>query len=629
MLSTNKTNSSSSSSSSDKKKKKNKKKEAVQSSSASASSSSSTTTTQTLDINALSQSTKEELIENYYEPKHIFFSSGNPNVELITGIIKLYKHGTPRSFTNAVNENIQGDDFNTVPRSAEKRPMASNLLNVVDSVNNSAISEEGPSEDELFGLMSGMEQDELPEERSRLVSILAVPSFISIADFFEFIACFECNIEKTRILRDESPNKYMVLLQFDEQRNADSFFVQYNGRPFNSLDPEHCKIVFVKSVEFTSRPDMMGSHLDIQSSKDMFIVGSCNDPQLHTGSNATSPNTNTETQCTEPECKDHGHSEDEKRYELPTCPVCLDRLDSGASGIITTVCNHQFHCNCLTKWGDGNCPVCRYTEQITTELKCGECGCESNLWICLTCGVVGCGRYEKGHAMEHFLQTNHTYAMEHNSQRVWDYTGDGYVHRLVAGNTEGKLIEISHPNQKEAMREATELLEAQYNSKLDSFLNEYNQLLSQQLTSQRVYFENKLAGLEKDKDKQIESLINELQTYRQNTQKMTNKVQKTQKKAEKEKEETEFLKELNKTLINNQKQYEIKIEKSEENYKKLLEKKDAKIRDLEEQVQDMMSHFSTQDQIEKNPEMKNATIRAIGGQSSSGSSSDKPKKKKK
>ncbi|KAF0984730.1 hypothetical protein FDP41_000629 [Naegleria fowleri] len=604
-------------------------------------------------------SKEEELIEDYFTPKHVFFSSGNPSVEIITGIIKLYKHGTPRSFTNAVNDNLGLDDelysgngtipekktnnsttccVNTIqtpllngmmdativdpPSVSSSLQVPSSGLHLNHSGNNtstissnfSSISEEeGRGEDELF-----YSSDELPEQRSTLVCVLAVPSFISTTDFFEFIDCFKSNILKTRILRDESPNKYMVILQFDDQKNADSFFLQYNGRPFNSLDPEDCKIVFVKSVEFTNRPSMIGKHLESTSQStvtDIFNIGSCNDPQLH---NDFHCHTNNETS---------NETEPEKRYELPTCPVCLDRLDSGASGIITTVCNHQFHCDCLTKWGDGNCPVCRYTDQMKTELQCAECACTSNLWVCLTCGYVGCGRYEKGHAMEHYLQTNHTYSMEADSQRVWDYTGDGYVHRLVAGNTEGKLIEISHPNQKEAIREASEMLEAQYNSKLDSFLMEYNQLLTQQLTSQRVYFESRISAIASEKDKQIESLLNELQTYRQNTQKMNNKVQKTQKKVEKEKEETDFLKELNKTLINNQKQYEIKIEKLEEAHKKIIEKKDAQIRDLQEQLHDMMMHFQTQEQIDKNPEMKNATVRAIGGEAST-NPSNKTKKKK-
>jgi BRCA1-associated protein len=45
----------------------------------------------------------------------------------------------------------------------------------------------------------------------------------------------------------------------------------------------------------------------------------------------------------------------------------------------------------------------------------------------LICGHLGCGRYKAAHAHAHFTATNHLYAMELESQRVWDYAGDGLV----------------------------------------------------------------------------------------------------------------------------------------------------------------------------------------------------------
>lgn len=75
--------------------------------------------------------------------------------------------------------------------------------------------------------------------------------------------------------------------------------------------------------------------------------------------------------------------------------------------------------------------------------------------------------------MQHFHETNHTYAMEIESQRVWDYIGDGYVHRLIQSKTDGKVVELPHPDKKED----GDMMEAQFNSKLDAILLEYNQLL--------------------------------------------------------------------------------------------------------------------------------------------------------
>ncbi|KAL9650156.1 hypothetical protein ABK040_011325 [Willaertia magna] len=620
-----------------------------------------------------------ETLEHYYEPKHhVFFTTGNPNIELFTGIIRLFKHGECKSFTSAVTDNvnesssssalsttslvgnnISGSNNNTkfkltvdIDDDKEEEDEISLFKKKNNTLLKSKLQDSMNDNDSLLVGRSNTNNEQhylnenLPNERTPLVLVLAVPSFLSLTDFFEFIDCFRPKLKRIRILRDESPNKYMVLLLFDEQRNADSFYKQYNGKAFNSFDPEDCKIVFVKSVEFTTKK--LQDHKENNTDDEIFNENTTYTTSISVqNNNELTPNNansfleeynfnNNNGEFNSPKSAKSNSGEkgmaifDEKKYEIPTCPVCLDRLDSGASGIITTLCNHQFHCDCLTKWGEGICPVCRYTSKESLfDLKCMECGSNENLWVCLTCGYVGCGRYVGKHAQEHYLNTGHTYSMEAETQRVWDYTGDGYVHRLVSSSVGGKLIEVTNPHQKEVIRETTELLEAQYNSKLDAILHEYNILLTQQLASQRVYYETKLKDLEQEKDRQIENLISELQSFRQNTQKMSNKMQKSQKKIEKQNEETDFLRQLNKTLIENQKQYEIKLEKLEEQYKKIIEKKDDQIKDLSEQVQDMLMHFQTQQQMEKNPEMKQATVRVIGGSNSGSSSSNNKRRTKK
>ena len=66
----------------------------------------------------------------------------------------------------------------------------------------------------------------------------------------------------------------------------------------------------------------------------------------------------------------------------------------------------------------------------------------ADLWICLICGAVGCGRYRGSHAASHWEAAGHGYALELETQRVWDYANDAYVHRLVASKTDGKLVEV-------------------------------------------------------------------------------------------------------------------------------------------------------------------------------------------
>lgn len=105
--------------------------------------------------------------------------------------------------------------------------------------------------------------------------------------------------------------------------------------------------------------------------------------------------------------------------QLPTCPVCLERLDEHVSGVVTTVCNHNFHSECLRKWGDTSCPVCRYCLQPgASSSRCSTCSTQVDLWICLICGHVGCGRYRSGHASDHWQESAHCYALELETQRV-------------------------------------------------------------------------------------------------------------------------------------------------------------------------------------------------------------------
>lgn len=52
-------------------------------------------------------------------------------------------------------------------------------------------------------------------------------------------------------------------------------------------------------------------------------------------------------------------------------------------------------------------------------------------------------RYKEGHAITHWKDTQHCYSLELDTQRVWDYVGDNYVHRLIQSKTDGKLVEFN------------------------------------------------------------------------------------------------------------------------------------------------------------------------------------------
>ncbi|KAH9951175.1 zf-UBP-domain-containing protein [Amylocystis lapponica] len=271
------------------------------------------------------------------------------------------------------------------------------------------------------------------------------------------------SIALLRIIRDSAPNR----------TEAAEFAEAFNGKQFNSMEPEICHVVRVLSI--TIDADDPVSQTLFQSSGSM--------------------------------------------YELPTCPVCLERMDSAVTGLVTVPCAHTFHCACLSKWGDSRCPVCRYSQTLlsshptsanTTRSShpipfapraaapshCTDCGSTTNLWICLVCGNIGCGRYGRAHAHAHYTHTTHLYALELETQRVWDYAGDGYVHRLIQNKADGKLVElpsaagaVGRADPDGAARPGPSAADALTAEKVEAIGIEYSYLLTSQLDSQRTFYE--------------------------------------------------------------------------------------------------------------------------------------------
>lgn len=193
--------------------------------------------------------------------------------------------------------------------------------------------------------------------------------------------------------------------------------------------------------------------------------------------------------------------------ELPTCPVCLERMDE-TNGLMTIPCSHVFHCTCLQNWKGAGCPVCRFTnassedeldagnpynQPFGTEASnfCMVCDCTDDLWICLVCGRVGCGRYKGGHAKDHWKETAHSFALELETQHVWDYAGDMWVHRLIRDKGDGKVVELPSRNAGHGRQDEDSVPRA----KVDNMAVEYTHLLTSQLESQRAYYEDKVNKL--------------------------------------------------------------------------------------------------------------------------------------
>lgn len=159
---------------------------------------------------------------------------------------------------------------------------------------------------------------------------------------------------------------------------------------------------------------------------------------------------------------------------IPTCAVCLHRIDPVRLGLPAPANAHlcskfcpppnlmswasELEQSCpkqlfLQPWSKGaRCRACRVIQQYwdhhinhgmglggdsgdeyeaSSSLYCQECSMHKTLWVCLTCGYVGCGRYSNRHSVQHFQETQHPYSLELATLRIWDYVReDRFAHRV-------------------------------------------------------------------------------------------------------------------------------------------------------------------------------------------------------
>ncbi|KAA1468807.1 zf-UBP-domain-containing protein [Dentipellis sp. KUC8613] len=462
------------------------------------------------------------------------------------------------------------------------------------------------SGDELTGENYKRVMLENAETDGVMLGILAVPAWMMPADLLAFVAPAAEGMAHLRILRDSVPNRSIVLMKFRKAEDAAEFAEAYNGKPFNSMEAETCHVVHVSSVS-----------IDTEDSVSLAIS--------RLGSSAAPV------------------------YELPTCPVCLERMDSAVTGLVTVPCAHTFHCMCLSKWGDSRCPVCRYSQTLRTShpsssnmarsapipfadpsspsvSRCVECASTTNLWICLICGNVGCGRYGRAHAQAHYERTTHLYALELETQRVWDYAGDGYVHRLIQNKADGKLVELPSASMAGTARDgsvagggpsAADSLSAE---KIEAIGIEYSYLLTSQLDSQRAYYEGQIGDLRgevADLKRMVERLGGDMEKERKEA-----KVE----KAERAKEESERLAEVERDKAKAERRAEKmaeiarnfekelreeravsegllkNLEKSKERAAEVEKEKTAlegKVNDLEDELRDVMFFLEARAKIEE------------------------------
>ncbi|XP_052739222.1 BRCA1-associated protein [Bicyclus anynana] len=459
-------------------------------------------------------------------------------------------------------------DTGILPTSSRRPPQETSTSEDIESI---SFFCGNPLVEVTKGILHLYKENELKEaEEAKTLCLLSVPGALGAPDLLAFAAACQNDISHVRVLRDGSPDHYMALLTFRTCQSAREFHAAFSGVPYSSLEPHAlCHMAWVSRVEWARHGSPPASHT-----------------------------------------------------ELPTCPVCLERMDESVAGVLSVQCSHAFHAECLVRWRDARCPVCRcaQTPEPREHALCMQCESDStaaegdgdeskeasgiaegleagSLWICLICGHVGCGRYEKGHAAKHFLASNHTYALQLGSNRVWDYAGDNFVHRLVQNKADGKLVAADGGLAADA---------ACGGEKLDSAQLEFTYILTQQLDSQRMYYEEKIAQLECEHTAQhtaaeeraltaetestalrqrVSALERENKTLERKLSHLTSKVSSLQNEASEERG-------LAAALASSHKQWQERAQQREEAFL-------AEVADLKEQLRDVMFFVEARGQLEK------------------------------
>ena len=152
--------------------------------------------------------------------------------------------------------------------------------------------------------------------------------------------------------------------------------------------PENCHVVFVKSIHFPAGRQDPSSFP--ANTNDPFTPASGPTPTAPLPAASSPVDANPLAQSLIPKPLPPPTP---NLVELPTCPVCLERMDE-TTGLLAIMCQHVFHCACLEKWRGSGCPVCRYTQNDALsgrgfrnddgegpENECSVCRATANLWI--------------------------------------------------------------------------------------------------------------------------------------------------------------------------------------------------------------------------------------------------------
>lgn len=176
-----------------------------------------------------------------------------------------------------------------------------------------------------------------------------------------------------------------------------------------------------------------------------------------------------------------------KLTQIPTCVACIEQLEPKVTGIKFENCVKITDEEEPLRWKNAkkDCKVQKFSAQ--KELRCEECYSDKDIYICMICGYVACGRYQNADSKAHWKEKKHSLAMFHNEIAIWDYNRDEFVHRI---NTNNDIFCESNFD---------DMYDKQVKDMADTISQNYTLLLCEQLEQQQKYFNDKIKVIQEEK----------------------------------------------------------------------------------------------------------------------------------
>lgn len=258
-----------------------------------------------------------------------------------------------------------------------------------------------------------------------------------------------------------------LIVVFKDQDSADRFYYDYSGRNYYSTC-EHLYCCFIDNLTFEC--SLFNSNRNI-------YYGS-------------------------------------EKFELPTCPLCLECIESTVTKINTIHLEYQ---NKSWQFYRENCKICQITAKENQELSlycCLECEVQNNLWCCIICGFIGCDRYNNGHMLSHYEATGHRFSMILlENKRIWDYEEDRYVHKVFQHDLQGTTTGV-------ASASVTDIKGGEFNFRISNIISEYDTIMEDQLENQRLHYMREIERMNQLNDQFIAHQIQKITELKLRNQEM-------------------------------------------------------------------------------------------------------------